>query len=426
MDRVIKNVIYMGCAGLLWVSVLSTPASAQNAEIFFVETDVDPAGFGGGPTVVDISQRLGDEIMFDIYVRALGTLTPVRAIAMDFPCVGQGGAGGSVTYVLGTGRIFVFRTDFVFGTLTITQAVDQSKCPAANVRFAVALNEGDLDISGMGAKYIGEFSVAVSADAAGSHTFPLIGGSDIVDVDSGPIPVFLRDLVLRADGDPPTIKHGDFETTRTQPCTGFIDPRFDSNNGVDANLGLVNRSNQPDVVELTIEFSEAVFSMGGGEVGPGDFEVTETGSANPPTVINVEDVLGDDTVFTLGLSRSITVQEWTTIRALVQNVGGLAIENNGNMGPGVAEPDRVDIGFLPGDINQGGSTSPFDLIRAKQKILGTCGNNCPECSGIPAGYDVNRNGNFSTIDLVFLKQIFLNSGNTTQSWNGKFMNNTQP
>lgn len=429
MYRLVKKVFQMSCAGLLLASVLGAPAVGQEAELFFVETGVDPAGFGGGPTVVDISLRLGEEIMFDIYVRAIGTLTPVRGFQMDFPCVGLDSTGGAVTYVPNSGETDQFlREDFVFRFMTVSLAVDQSKCPAGNVRFAVALGDGDRDLTGLGALYIGEFAVLVSGDAFGSHTFPLIGGSMISDVDSKQIPAFLRDLVLTAStGDTPTIKHGGFDATQTQPCSGYIDPRFDSTNGEDVNLGLVNDSRDPDTVELTIEFHQPVFSVGGGAVGPADFEVTETGGGNPPDVISVVDVFGDDTVFTLGLSRSITIQEWTTVRAIVQDESGVGIRNVGNRGPGALEPDSVDIGFLPGDINQSGNSSPVDIIRAKQKILGTCsGSGCPECSGLLSGYDIDRRGSFSPLDLIRLKQLFLDAGNSTRIWNGQRMNNPQP
>ena len=407
------------------------PALGLNGEIFFVENGVDPTGFGGGPTIVDISERLGEEITFDIYVQAIGMLTPLRGLEADFPCVGQGGTGGSVAFVQDSGKIDQFlRSDFVFRFMPVSMGIDQSKCPDGNVRFAVALVGMDKDITGLGPLYVGNFTVAVSGDAAGSHTFPLIGGSLIADVDSQPIPAFLHELVLVAsdgESDRPTIKHGDFETTNTQPCSGYIDPRFDSTNGVVANLGLVNDATDPTTVELTIEFSEPVFSVGGGEVGPGDFEVTETGGGSPPVVIRVVDVFDDDTVFTLGLSRSITVQEWTTVRAIVQNVIGVAIQNDGNLGPGALEPDRVDVGFFPGDINQTGYTSPVDYARGVQKLLGICtGNNCPECSGELAGYDIDRRNFFSPIDMIRWRQLFVGVGSSTRPWDGKSMNSTQP
>ena len=166
----------------------------------------------------------------------------------------------------------------------------------------------------------------------------------------------------------PCVLHGDGPIAQTSPCSGYIDPRFDSTNGTDVDLGLVKLAASPTLVELTIAFSEAVYSssgQSGGPLGTGDFILSETGMATPPTVTNLTNVGGNDTLFILELSRSITVQEWTTIRVVAQNVAGTAIANLGNLGVGQDEPDRVDIGFLE-------RASPGQAGENTAQALGQC------------------------------------------------------
>lgn len=236
-----------------------------------------------------------------------------------------------------------------------------------------------------------------------------------------------------ADTVRPTLVHAaEGAGPRSTPCSGYIDPRFDSDNGVDVNLCFTSQVDGAFMPQdIVMVFSERVRNAGstsGDALTVDAFSVAQTGGGVAPTIAAFSTTMnGDLHVVTLTLDRPITGQEWTTIIAGVEDLCGNPIASNGNDGPGIDEPDRIDIGCLPGDVNQSGNTSPFDLIRAKQKILGTCSpSGCPECSGEVAGYDISRNGSFSVLDLLRLKQLFLNSGNSTRQWNGQQMNHPRP
>lgn len=207
MDKLLKKFLCCSCVSLLCAGVLSAPAYGQNGELFFVEKGVDPAGFGGGPTVIDVTGRLGETIEVDIFVNQIGAnaLTPVRGIAVNFPCVAQGGILGSVEYVQSSGTTNNFRQDFVFGQGQVTLAVDQNTCPGGNepapdgaVRFIVALNAGDLDLTGADPGYVGEFTLAISADACGTFLFPMVEGTGLADEQSRDILTAVNDLIIAA------------------------------------------------------------------------------------------------------------------------------------------------------------------------------------------------------------------------------------
>lgn len=278
--------------------------------------------------------------------------------------------------------------------------------------------------------------------ASGEYTLQIMAGSLVANMleaapAEGPDPVVAVATVIDAAlltfevgiATIPMLVHQSEEgEPQSSPCSGYIDPRFDSSNGTDVDLCFTSKIGSdfiPD--EIVMVFSEQVRNAGGGALTAEAFTVEVTGGAAAPGVASVNAVMnGEFHVVTIRLDGPIPVQEWTTIIAGVENLAGSPIVNNGNQGIGVFETDRIDITCLPGDVNQSGNTSPFDLIRAKQRQLGTCGGSCPECSGALLGYDIDRKGNVSTIDLVFLKQLFLNSGNSTREWNGAILNNDQP
>ena len=54
-------------------------------------------------------------------------------------------------------------------------------------------------------------------------------------------------------------------------------------------------------------------------------------------------------------------------------MSGIPIDNRGDLGPGMNESDRVDIGFLPDDIDQNGIVQPLDLLRFRQLLTGVLG-----------------------------------------------------
>ncbi len=208
----------------------------------------------------------------------------------------------------------------------------------------------------------------------------------------------------------PFIVHDDGETT--SPFSGYVDPRSESTDGVSIDLG---------VDALAIRFSEPVVAVGGGDLTPDSFQVTGTGAGHP-NVIAVDDT--DDPVIELTLSSPIPLLEWTTVVAVVEDLSGNAIAGFGDLGPGVNEADRVDIAFLPGDIDQSGAVDPLDLLRFKQLVNGI---STPDQGGLTDFIDVDRSGSVNPLDLLRFKQSINGvSPPSTQTWAGASLNNAQP
>lgn len=190
--------------------------------------------------------------------------------------------------------------------------------------------------------------------------------------------------------------------------TRFIDPRSESTDGVSFDLG---------IDEVTLVFSEQVRDVsetGLSEVlSPSSFYVLETGGAAPPSVTQVcrPDPSLQTWSATLTLSRVITLREWTSIVAVVEDMDDNPIDGS----------DRVIIGFLPGDVDQDGVVGPFDLLRFRQyanKISTPSGK-----YGLPGTVmdyiDTNRDGTFHPFDLLRFRQLVNGiSPPSTQGWNG--------
>ena len=197
MDTRTKKFVHCTILSALCLGALAIPTHAQNAEIYIIETGTNAVPTAGY-TIVDISNRLGEEIAFEIFVRQIGPnpLIPIRGVRADLPCIAEGGISGSVEYVQGSGSVFPFRSDFVFVQMPGSAIFDHSQCPDGNFISISVLNAGDYDITGLGPLYMGDFSLAVSADATGTFQVPLIGLSGIGELDNTPIPAFLRPLML--------------------------------------------------------------------------------------------------------------------------------------------------------------------------------------------------------------------------------------
>jgi hypothetical protein len=248
------------------------------------------------------------------------------------------------------------------------------------------------------------------------------GSEELVSV-NGPIFLGTIGAVVNLDLPPsvcdsirPRILHTNDVTTL---CSGYIDPRRESNNGTDVNQGLMS---------LTMVLDEEVRSIGGGSLSPASFVVTETGGGSPPSIASVAaKIVNGQHVVTISFDRPITLREWTTVQAVVEDVCGNQIENVGNMGASVNEPDRIDIGFLPGDIDQRGSTQPLDLFMLRAAIVnGTLPpNTCAGLSVVDLA-DVDRNGVVEPIDVFFYRQLINGVGASTRPWGGAVMANTRP
>ncbi len=194
--------------------------------------------------------------------------------------------------------------------------------------------------------------------------------------------------------------------------SGYIDPRAESTNGADLNFG---------PTELTITFTEPIVASDCTLTDASVFSVSATGD-DVPVVTDVETC--DHKTFTVKLDRPLPLQEWTTIVASgVQNLGGTAIAAAGNQGPGVDEDDRIDIGFLPADVDQTGTVAPFDLLVFRQYVNGLV---TPDQGAIVDFADMDRNGSISPFDLLRFRQLINGVSPSTRAWDGETMNNDQP
>ena len=121
-------------------------------------------------------------------------------------------------------------------------------------------------------------------------------------------------------------------------------------------------------------------------------------------------------------NRIITLQEWTTIVASVEDLAGNVIEPC-DPGPCDGDMDRVDVAFLPGDIDQGGSVQPLDLLRFRQILTGAYS----PAQGVDEDYaDTDRNGQILPLDLLRYRQLLLGQPPATQEWSGQAMLHERP
>ncbi len=203
---------------------------------------------------------------------------------------------------------------------------------------------------------------------------------------------------------PPRILAGGELNSITVPCSGYIDPRTELNGPT----------------EIVMTFSEPVQSMNDGAVTAADFVVTTSGGAVTPGIMAV-DILGgagDEQSVRITLDQVIPLQHWTTIKANVKDLCDNAITDAGNLGS-VDEEDRIDIAFLPGDVNQSGDTSPIDLF-AYRALLNNGTVPALACDGVTEAdlIDMDRSGTVSAIDLFVFRQLFNGvSPPASQVWN---------
>lgn len=216
----------------------------------------------------------------------------------------------------------------------------------------------------------------------------------------------------------PQIVHASGESGETRPFSGFIDPRLESSNGVDLDAG---------IDRLIIVFNTPVFDLGStasgtqpGMLTPAAFEVLVTGGDAP--AVDAVNLLAPEVVEVV-LDAVIPVREWTTVVAAVENACGVAVQNSGDLGPGQPEPDRLDVGFLPGDVDQNATVTPLDLLRYRQAVQGTW----TPPAGEPADLlDTDRNGVTNPLDLLRFRQVLLGVPPATQAWSQQSMNHAQP
>ena len=98
-------------------------------------------------------------------------------------------------------------------------------------------------------------------------------------------------------------------------------------------------------------------------------------------------------------------------------------ESCGDAGPGVDEPDRVDVAFLPGDVDQSGLVQPLDLLRFRQIVFGTFS---PPQGTSEDFIDTDRNGELEPLDLLRFRQLVQGTGSATQAWAGAMLDAPRP
>ena len=203
---------------------------------------------------------------------------------------------------------------------------------------------------------------------------------------------------LVPDGDGPAIMHDGSNDTL---FSGYIDPRAESTNGVDVDLGMT---------EITLTFDEPVVKSDCTLIDASDFSVRTTGG----DALNVESIAASgNPKIVVKLDGQIPLQEWTTIEATVSDFGRNAINKSGDLGPGVNEEDRIDIAFLPADVDQSGGVLPLDLFRFRQIVNGVA---APDIGSNELYVDTDRNGSVSPLDLFRFRQLVGGTGSATRNW----------
>ena len=129
------------------------------------------------------------------------------------------------------------------------------------------------------------------------------------------------------------------------------------------------------------------------------FQLTDT-AGSAPAIIEVVPIDGTVSTYDVILAEPITPGQWTTLVALVEGLEGEPIGPNPH--------DRVDVGFLPGDVDLGGRPAPFDVLALIDHLNGS--------APLPlAQADVNRSNAATPADL--LREIdLLNGANASQPW----------
>lgn len=226
------------------------------------------------------------------------------------------------------------------------------------------------------------------------------------------------DLEAACDSVGPVLVHGGAApppgAPRSVPCTGYIDPRVE----------ITIPGGQPaGLTSVVLVFSEPVRDLGsgaGGTLTAAAFAVSQTGGGVPPAVAGISQSVdpGGRHVVTLTLSAPPQPERWTTIRAAVEDLCANPIADLGNLGPGVSEPDRLDIGVLPCDIDQSGLVGPVDFLRFRQFLFNTCGSACPSCDSSTFYYDMDRDGLINALDVLRFRQWVFGTGAAARPWNG--------
>jgi hypothetical protein len=186
------------------------------------------------------------------------------------------------------------------------------------------------------------------------------------------------------DSTPPAI-------VEVEPYNGYIDPRMESSNGVDNDLGFS---------EVRIFFDEFVRNQGGGSLDASAFAVSVSGGS-APEVVGVETKGNPEVYVTLG--SPIPAGERMTLTVAVEDMEGNATEH------------ALVYASLPCDVDGSGRVQALDLLRFRQIFFGTFE---PAEGTDEMAIDMDRSGVIQSVDLLRFRQLYAGTGNATQAWSG--------
>lgn len=208
----------------------------------------------------------------------------------------------------------------------------------------------------------------------------------------------------------PAIVHAHGLPGETRLFSGYIDPRSDAGSG----------GTPAGITSCDVCFNVPVLGLPSPPapevaVGPQNFRLFQTGPAAAPIVTSVTRL--DRLCYRVTWNRPVTLQQWTTLRVLFAfGCHGTPIQTLGNLGPGMVEPDRIDFGFLPGDVDQNRAVQPLDLLRFRRILNGTF---IPSLGIAEDFVDTDRNGAIQPSDLLRFRQLIYGVAPSTMAWSGQ-------
>ncbi len=278
---------------------------------------------------------------------------------------------------------------------------------------------------------LGDAHGTVATDRDGTPRFfddPDVGGAESID------------MGCYETGHPTIVQSREGFSFSKYAFSLYIDPRAESTDGINIDLGLD---------EITLVFSEQVRDVGSTDDFPTPAAFTlsylDDDSAQPPTppappiIVSISDCVvplgsgsppgdpcaaytypganpeydGGFHVVVLHLDRQLATNEWLSIFAKVESLDGRRI--NGS--------DRVFVGYLPADVDQSGSVTPFDLLKFRQYVNGIIE---PSDGAIEDFADSDRSGVVDPFDLLRFRQLVNGVDPATIEWTGQSMNAATP
>lgn len=159
---------------------------------------------------------------------------------------------------------------------------------------------------------------------------------------------------------------------------GYIDPKRESTDG-NTVIGLS---------VLTVEFTTPMENADGSPLSAGAFAIEDT-AGSPPSIVGINSDDGQTVV--IELSGPISLQAWTTLSVSARSQCGSEMLTA-----------SIDIGYLPGDIDQSGTVNPLDLLKFKQYVNNV---STPPVGTLVDFIDIDRSGTVTPLDLLSFKQL---------------------